>query len=134
MMHRSLRNERGTAVLEFAIVFPLIFVVLLASLSLFWMLAARATIGGAARDGARFASIRPGSLQDYPTAAEVEEYVRDRAGSFGVDEVIVEVPAQPNARVTVTVRRELPMLVDAVAGLFGADELVFESEAKVRAE
>ena len=125
MTRRVLRNERGTAVLEFAIVFPLVFFVLLASLALLWSLSVRSTISGAARDGARFASIRTGPLDDYPSAAEVEAYVRDRVGGFGVDEVIVVRPTQSNAPVSVTVRRELPLLID---------ELVFESEAKVRAE
>jgi Flp pilus assembly protein TadG len=133
-MTRRLRNERGSQILEFALVFPIVFFVLLGSLSLFWMLAARSTLSGAARDGARYASIRPGSLQDYPTEAEVEAYVRDRVGGWGVDEVIVVRPTQPNGSLSVTVRRELPMLVDVVAGLFGDDEIVYESEVKVRAE
>ena len=133
-MTRRLRDERGAAVLEFAVVFPVVFVVLLAALSMFWMLAARSTLSGAARDGARFASIRPGSLQPYPSAADVEAYVRDRAEPFAVDAVVVVTGAQPNAPVSVTVTRELPMLVDAVAGLFGDDELFFESTAEVRAE
>jgi Flp pilus assembly protein TadG len=134
-MRRSLlRDQKGTAALEFAVVFPVVFFVFIASLSLLWMLTARSTLSGAARDGARFASIRPGAMEDYPSVAEVEAYVRDRVGDLGVDEVIVVRPTQPNAPVSVTVRRELPMLLDTVAGLFGGEDLVFESEAKVRAE
>jgi len=125
MRRRLLRDEKGTAVLEFALVFPLVFFVLLASLSLLWTLSVRSTLSGAARDGARFASIRQGPMEDYPTEAEVEAYVRDRVGDFDVDEVVVVRPSQPNATLSVTVRRELP---------FFMDDLVFESEAKARAE
>jgi Flp pilus assembly protein TadG len=127
-------DERGSSVLEMAIVFPIVFLVLLGSLSAFWMLSARSTLSGAARDGARFASIRPGPLTDYPSEAEVEAYVRGLVGDLGVDEVIVVRPTQPNAPLSVTVRRSLPILVDAIAGIFGDDELVFESEIKVRGE
>ena len=134
MIRRRVRNERGAAVLEFAVVFPVVFVVLITALSMFWMLAARSALSGAARDGARFASIRAGALEPYPTSAEVEAYVRDRVGPFGVDEVVVVPATQPNGPVSVTVRRDLPVLVGTVADLFGDDELVFESTAAVRAE
>jgi Flp pilus assembly pilin Flp len=142
MMTKRLRNERGAAVVEMALVFPLVFLVLMCSLSLLWLLAARSTLTGAARDGARFASIRHDPLEcpaapcdtDWPSTAEVTAFVVDRVGGFGVDEVTVERPSQPNEIVSVTVKRDLPVLVDAVASIFGTDELVYTSTAKVRAE
>lgn len=139
---RRLRDQRGAALVEFAFVFPIFIFLVLGVLSVLWFLGARSTITGAARDGARYASIRHDPLEcdsspcpvGYPTAAEVGAFVRERAGGFGVDDVVVERPDRSNAVVTVTVRRELPLLVAGVASLFGGDELVYTSVAKVRAE
>jgi Flp pilus assembly pilin Flp len=156
---KKIRNQRGAALIEFALVFPMLFLTLIATLSLLWLLAARSTISGAARDGARFASIRhdplscplgqpmdnptvtlpppwfpePGDCNDYPTEAQVKAYVEHRAGRFGVDEVTLVRPTAPNAPVTVTVTRELPLIFRPVASLFD-DNNDFVTVAKVRAE
>lgn len=139
---RVRKDERGAALVEFAFVIPMFFVVVLGTVSVLWFLTVRSTITGAARDGARYASIRHDPLEcettpcptGYPTAAEVEQYVRERAGDYGVDEVIVVRPDRSNAEVSVTVRRNLPVIVSGIAALFGDEDLVYTSIAKVRAE
>ena len=141
-MTRLRSNERGAALVEFTFVIPILLAVVLGTVSVLWFLAVRSTITGAARDAARFASIRHDPLEcesspcptGYPTASEVEAYVRERAGDFGVDEVIVVRPDRSNAEVSVTVRRALPVIVAGVAALFGDEELEYTSVAQVRAE
>ena len=165
MKLRSVRNERGAALVEFALVFPFLFLAIITVLTMLWMLAAKSAMSGAARDGARYASIRhdafncdldcdgefPAEIAQYPSEADIAAYVNDRVGSFGP--VTVEVdsdatdacdgaeplddadsPRIPNSPLTVTVCRDLPVIFQPVASIFGWDALIYETEAKVRAE
>jgi hypothetical protein len=157
---RTLTDDSGSSLVEFALVLPLVFFVIVASMSVLWMLAARSTLSGAARDGARFASIRidPYSCDldcdgiysveyaQYPEASDVAEYVNERAGIFGPVDVVVEpgpdeevvldgsASRLPNSPITVRVSRDLPLLFKPFGALLGEDALEFETEAKVRAE
>jgi Flp pilus assembly pilin Flp len=139
---RLRRDQRGSSAVELALVLPLFFLVIVGVLSLLWMLSARTAISGAARDAARYASIRHDPLtcapdpcvHDWPTEEEVEIYARERAGRFGVDRVTVSRPSQTNMPVSVTVERELPTLFRAFGALFGAESLEYSSTAKARAE
>lgn len=171
-MKRShvVRDQRGNAVVEFTLVFPLLFMVLLGSLSVLWMLAARSTMTGAARDGARYASIRfdpydcdldcdgefPAEIFEYPTEAQVTDFVNERVGMFGSVTVQVHpdeaededgnlpgedlTPAArslartPNSPISVTVSRPLPIIFTPIASLLGWNDLTYTSDAKVRAE
>jgi hypothetical protein len=146
-MRVRLRSERGSAVVEFALVFPVFFAVVLGSLSLLWMLTARSALSGAARDGARYASIRHDPLceiptdpvsrscaYDWPTEDEVATYVRDRAGIFAVDDVELVQATQPNETLTVTVHGKLPALFKPVAQLFNLDSIDYVAEAKAKSE
>jgi Flp pilus assembly protein TadG len=109
------RDERGAAIVEFALVVPIFFVLVLGAASLLWLVGARSAISGAAADGARFASIAHDPLactstpcsSGYPTQAEVEAYVRARAGRYGIDAVTVTPPLYRNQIVTVKVERRL---------------------------
>jgi hypothetical protein len=147
----ALRDDSGSSLVEFALVMPVIFFVLLSSVAMLWMLAARSTLSGAARDGARFASIRidPFSCDldcdgiyseeysQYPDADDIAEYVNDRAGIFGdVDVEVLPVSGErlPNSPITVRVSRDLPLLFKPLGELFGDGELEYETEAKVRSE
>ena len=150
-MTRRLRNEQGASLVEFALVFPIVFFVFAASVSFLWMLTARSAMTGAARDGARYASIRKDPLceiptdtwgrscsADWPADDEVETYVRERAGRFSeyVNSVAVDRPngAYPNAPVTVTVTGDIPVVFKPVAALLGFDDVVYSSEGKARDE
>jgi hypothetical protein len=142
-----LRDERGSALVEFAFVFPILFAVVFAAFSMLWMLTARSALSGAAKDGARYASIRHDPLceiptdpvwrscaTDWPTEAEVTAFVRDRAGSFDVDSVDLVAPTMPNDALTVTVHGHLPALLRPMASIFGLHDLEYVSESKARAE
>ena len=50
-------SERGAAMVEFALVLPVLLVVVLAGMSLLWVLAARSDLTAAAKAGARYAAI-----------------------------------------------------------------------------
>lgn len=134
-----LRNERGSSLVEFAIVLPMLLVVIFGSLALVWMLTARSALTGAARDGARFASIRHDSICDQPTCptdwpdeSEVAQFVRTRAGGFQVDGVSLARPTQSNEEVVVTVHGHLPTLFRPIGALLG--DVDYVTVGKARAE
>lgn len=138
---KRLRDQRGAALVEFAFVFPILMVVVLGTLSMIWLLTARSALSGAARDGARFASIRhdpicdqPSCPTDWPSEDEVTAFVRERAGGFAVDDVDLVRPTQANEEVAVTVHGHLPALFRPVASLFNVGDLEYLTTAKARAE
>ena len=133
------RSERGSALVEFALVLPVLLAVVFGSLALVWMLTARSALTGAARDGVRFASIRhdpicdqPTCPTDWPTQDEVDHFVRSRAGGFGVDGVTLVRPTEPNEEVVVTVHSHLPTLFRPIGALLG--DVDYVTVAKARAE
>jgi len=136
---RRLRDEKGAALVEFAFVLPVLLLVVMGSLSLLWMLTARSALSGAARDGARFASIRhdfvcdtPPCDTDWPSQDEVKAYVEKRAGRFKVESVEVAPPTERNEELTVTVKGKLPVLLQPLGMVFGDHE--YTTSAKGRAE
>ena len=136
---KRVREEGGAALVEFALVIPVLMIVVMASLSLLWMLTARSALSGAARDGARFASIRHDFVCDdapcdtsWPTQDEVASYVRDRAGKFSVESVEVDPPTHANDAVAVTVKGKLPVLLQPLGMVFG--DLEYTTTSKARAE
>jgi hypothetical protein len=159
---KRLSNDKGSALVEFAIVLPVFLLVVIGSITFVWLLGARSAVTGAARDGARYASIQHDWINcsllepcdmSYPDREEVESYIQDRAGVFGVDCVHMVVGTEPaddsctsgnepvaleqperNELITVTAHRKLPNIFGAVASLFGIDEITYTTTAVARAE
>src|SRR4051794_26199419 len=87
------RGERGASMVEFAIVLPVFLTVVLAGMSLLWVMAARTDLAAAAKAGARYAAIpkdpvncqpdeQPCSFAgyaDYPNFDEVTAQVQHKA-------------------------------------------------------
>jgi len=123
-----LREQRGATLVEFALVFPVFFLVITGSVAMVWLVGVRSTITGAARDGARYASIQTDPLAGYPTQPQVAAFVTNRANNVGVDSVTVT-PSNPtrNQIIKVTVTRHLP-------SLFGIFNVTYSSTAEARAE
>jgi hypothetical protein len=148
----KLRDDRGNSLVEFAFVLPIFFMVVLASLTFLWVVAARSAISGAVRAGARYASIQhdwkdcPSTgtcYTGYPTQDEVLQYVKDKAGVFEVDSVTVDPSVsksdpstQPyrNQIITVKASRDIPTIFGPIAGLFGVDHVTYSSSSVARAE
>jgi Flp pilus assembly protein TadG len=61
---RKLHDERGTATLEFALVVPLLLVILLTGIDFSRALLAYSTIGNATREGVRYATLHPGASNE----------------------------------------------------------------------
>ena len=143
---KRLSNDKGSALVEFAIVLPVFLLVVIGSITFVWLLGARSAVTGAARDGARYASIQHDWLNcsllepcdmSYPDQSEVQSFVQDRAGIFGSDIQVEMTPtSQPdrNEVITVTAHRKLPNIFGSFASLFGVDEITYTTTAVARAE
>lgn len=149
---KRLRNDRGSSLVEFALLTPVFFGVVLAAFTFLWVLASKSAISGAARAGARYASIQHDFLDcqitgpcdtSYPTQQQVDAYVRDRAGVFHVKNVSISPSVNPadsstepyrNQVITVTVSADIPTIFGPIASLFGADHVTYSSTAVSRAE
>ena len=139
-------DQRGSSLVEFAIILPVFLFVVGAMFSLLWLLTARTAITGAARDAVRYASIRHDALTcqpeidpcdtDWPDEEEVRIFAEKRAGRFGDGMTVrlVDRPGQPNGVVTVEITKELPVLLRSLGSIFGSDALVYTSTGKARAE
>jgi Flp pilus assembly protein TadG len=136
---RRAGDERGSALVEFTLIIPAFLLIVIGACTVVWLTGARSSITGAARDGARFASIAhdpmacttPPCPTGYPTQAEVEAYVRQRAGKYGVDKVTLTRPTNRNEVVTVEVERVLPNVFSNVLGIGSKNYVTI---AKARAE
>lgn len=143
MNRRRRSDETGAAAVEFAILVPL--VILLVGLLLFGGLYAlyANTIDHAASEAARYASIRQGASTSspFPDAAEIEAHVNDEILPAFVPDAhvtLTSLSSVPNEgdRVTVTVEvDDLPVL-DAAAvflravGLSGIDDISRTASAR----
>ncbi|MEX2236491.1 MAG: TadE family protein [Dehalococcoidia bacterium] len=77
----SRRGERGQALVEFALVLPLLLIMLFGIIDFGRALQTYITINNASREGARFGSISP--------SGNIQQKVRTAAGDFGDDVTIV---------------------------------------------
>jgi Flp pilus assembly pilin Flp len=82
---RTVRDERGAAAVEFALVLPFLLALIVGVVEVGRGWDAKLDLSGAAREGARAAA----------TGGDVLAAVQDAAGSLDPDEIEVEPPAVP---------------------------------------
>ena len=145
-LNARVRDDEGSSLVEFVLVLPVFMLVVLGSLTLLWVVCARSAVTGAARDGARYASIRHDWMDcpasgacdtNYPSPTEVATYTQDRAGVFGSGMTVTVSPSSipyRNEVITVTATRDLPNIFGTIASLFGVDHITYSSSAVARSE
>lgn len=82
ILSRLLGDDRGQAFVEFGFAAPILFILTLGIIDVgraMWM---NTSLGHAAREGARYASIHGDDSLDPVTDAEIIDYVKDRAIGF----------------------------------------------------
>ncbi len=84
---RSLKNERGTTIVEFALILSLFVLIILGIMNFGRALWAYSAMAHVAREGARYAIVRGSESGRATTAAEIRNYVQGRAGPLGPVEV-----------------------------------------------
>jgi Flp pilus assembly protein TadG len=127
---RSRRARRGAAVVELAIVSPLLFAMLFGIIEFGWLFTAQHTMVNAAREGARL-----GVLQG-STVEEVQQRIREFLAPMRLDDkVTMEISEatidDPFFRVRLTVPREDVSLVGNFFGFVGG---TLEGTAVMRKE
>lgn len=116
------RENRGQSVVEFALVFPLLLVLLIgiAEFGRAWM--TMNTLTSAAREGARLAVVTAPDLNAVTTR------VNEVCNAAGIRDVTVTcvgpVSTDPTRRVTVTVEADFTFIVQHIMRLLDADALV----------
>lgn len=94
---RLLRDTRGVAAVEFAFAFPILLLLLIGTIDIGRALWYVSTLDHAAREGARYASLR-GAESLYPASdVEIQAFVRDRAIGVDPSRLTVSIAWAPNS-------------------------------------
>jgi Flp pilus assembly protein TadG len=123
LRHRELRSDEGSAVVEFAVVVPLLVLLLLAVVQVGLALHVRSTLQSAAAEGARVAAVSGGD----PALARrrIEDSLAQSFADGVVESVVVRRGSAGGvAVVEVEVRAQLPLV-----GLLGPAALVVHGHA-----
>ena len=133
-MSRFITDERGQAVVEFALVAPVLLLILCGIIDFGWIFSAKIATDTCAREGARFAA----SWSDYESAeVETANKVRSVASSIIKDNITTVVsysdadnPAAGDVRVEVV--SEVSSLTIVAHTLFGGPVFTLESAVTMK--
>ncbi|HHT54374.1 MAG TPA: pilus assembly protein [Clostridiales bacterium] len=133
-MSRFIKDERGQAVVEFALVAPVLLLILCGIIDFGWIFSAKIATDTCAREGARFAA----SWSDYESAeVETANKVRSVASSIIKDNITTVVsysdadnPAAGDVRVEVV--SEVRSLTIVAHTLFGGPVFTLESAVTMK--
>jgi len=123
------KNERGVALIEFAIVALLLFTLIFGIIEFGWIFFSWITLTGAVREGARIAVLKDADDE------EVKDAVENHALTFDIDRANITITPQNNnggeSTVTVKATGDLPLLV----GMFlNNNTLTLTAEGTMRQE
>jgi Flp pilus assembly protein TadG len=121
-------NERGQELVEFALVFPLLMLLVLGIIDFSVVVFSYNTIANAAREGVRYGIVNPDDEEG------IEERVRDRALALNQATLEVEVTVE-DPTIQVTVRYEASLMTGPVIdAIGGSPTLPLETAAVMRIE
>lgn len=128
LLSKLRKNEKGQSLVEFALVLPILLLLVLGMLEYGWMLNAKISVTGAAREGARASSVvgKANSSQAYAKAfAAANAYMG--VGTLAPGDVMVTVSAD-NVKVTINYDKE-PLI-----GLYIKEDMPITSSVTMRME
>jgi Flp pilus assembly protein TadG len=117
----ALRRERGQDAAEFALVFPLLFLMILAIFDFGHAVFSAATLHNAAREGARYASVAP---TDTTGIEDVVRYIAVGIPPADLTITVTPAPGGPYDEVQVTVTYDMPLVTPLLGALFGGGNTV----------
>jgi len=124
------RNEGGSTLVEFALVLPILAMLLFGIVEFGRMLNAQVIVTSAAREGARYASL--GS-----SAATVTSQVKASCPTIDpalLSVVVTNAAGTSGTAVTVSVTYQLDLASGIIAGMFGSDTINISHQAVMRIE
>jgi Flp pilus assembly protein TadG len=128
---RIAKEEKGQSLVEFALLLPVLMLIILGIIEFGFMFNAKITLNSAAREGARVYAVSKDE-------AEVNQAVNDTLGYLGSGDSIVKTYKDLDATsgikmASVTITKEVDFLTNFFDALLG-ESIVMESEASMRVE
>jgi len=128
----KLDNDKGAALVELAIILPLLFLIVFGICEFGWAMYVKNTLGNAAREGARLAAVTPKPItaKDQRIVDCVEKRLTFSYGASDLD-ITTTPPGATGDPVTVTVTLKYHSFTQFIPGL---DNTNFVGEATMRYE
>lgn len=125
------KEEKGQSLVEFALLLPVLMLIILGIIEFGFMFNAKITLNSAAREGARVYAVSK-------VETEVNQAVNDTLGYLGPGDTIVKTYKDLDTTsgikmASVTITKKVDFLTNFFDALLG-DSIVMESEASMRVE
>ncbi len=131
-IRRFLRDLRGTAVIEFAFVAPVLFVLTIGTIDVGRLVWSASMLHHMAREATRYASVRGADANSPVSEADIETYVKNRLIGIAANEVNVTTTWTPNNNPGGTIQVQLDYTYAFLIGsLVGLDPLAIEGESSM---
>jgi Flp pilus assembly protein TadG len=129
-LNNLIRKDRGQAIVELALVLPLVLLILFSIMEFGRVYQAYITVNYLAREGARKGAVGA-------TATEIETLTKDRASAGGLDDSLVTVvttKSADGALVTVKVTYPYTVVVPLISDIIGETTLPMSAALTMRIE
>lgn len=130
MVKRFFRSEKGQALVEFALVLPLLLTLLCGIIDFGWLYYNQITLNNAAREGARYAVIHYDPAEDWRDAAES----RMISSMAGVNSAVAIVSDPVEQQITASVTATPRILTGITSTILGTQTLELHAECTMRLE
>lgn len=133
-MKSFLKNEDGQAVVEFAIIAPILLLILCGIIDFGWLFSAQIATNNCAREGARYASTSSSySSVQYETEQKVQSYASEIIKDNLSASVTYSAPSYPRwGDVTVKVTSEVKTLTVVANTIFGGSKVNLYSSVTMK--
>ena len=130
MKKRTQKHEDGQALVEFALVLPILLVLLCAIIDFSWMYYNQITISNAAREGARYAVVNCGTKPNWKHETET----RMLDDMVGVDSATVVVSDPVGQQITASVTASPRILTGFTSTILGRNTIELHADCTMRIE
>jgi len=129
---RFLRSTRGTAMVEFAFVAPVLFILTIGTIDVGRLVWSASMLHHMAREATRYASVRGAEANNPVSASDIDTYVKNRLIGIPGDAVTITTNWTPNNSPGGTVEVQLDYTYSfLLGGLVGLDPLPIEGESSM---
>jgi Flp pilus assembly protein TadG len=129
---RFLRECRGTAMIEFAFVAPVLFMLTIGTIDVGRLVWSASMLHHMAREATRYASVHGAEANNVVDASDIETYVKNRLIGISGSEVTVTTTWTPNNSAGGTVNVQLDYTYSFLIGkLVGLNPLALEGESSM---
>ncbi|OGO89284.1 MAG: hypothetical protein A2Y17_10600 [Clostridiales bacterium GWF2_38_85] len=133
-MKKFILDEDGQAVVEFAIIAPIILLILCGIIDFSWIFSAQLATNNCAREGARYASVSSSySTLEYDTSQKVLSVATDNIKENIETAVVLSNTTNPSSGdVTVTITSEIKTLTIVANTIFGGNTAKLSSSVTMK--